>query len=298
MEVEVTMNTYKKSICYSGYRENQSPGLKIYPSEREILEDLTILIKDGYEQIRLYDPSEHAKRTLNVIKDNQLPIKVMLGMDLDGEVINYNVGWGEPLKTKDIIQNKKNNQKQLDALIELSNAYPDIINYVSAGNENTSSWNPKMVSVTEMAKYIKILKKNVKQPVTFCEGAYFWNTEALPLVEEVDFLSIHIYPFWQRKPIEEALQYTIEFFEATKENIPSKPIVITEAGWPTKSNLEDTYTNNEVHKAYIEGLDEWAKRENVLIYYFEAFDEPWKGSGSNAEPEKHWGLYDVNRNKK
>ena len=59
--------------------------------------------------------------------------------------------------------------------------------------------------VTEMSKYIKILKKHIKQPVTFCEGAYFWNTSALPLVEDVDFISIHIYPFWQRKKIEEAL---------------------------------------------------------------------------------------------
>lgn len=292
------MNQFKKSICYSGYRENQSPGLKIYPSETEILEDLLILIKDGYEQIRLYDPSTHAKRTLEVIKKHDLPIKVMLGMDLDGEVINYNVGWGEPLKTKDIIQNKKNNQAQLDLLIKLANDYESIINYVSAGNENTSDWNPRMVAVPEMSKYIKILKKHIKQPVTFCEGAYFWNTSALPLVEDVDFVSIHIYPFWQRKKVEEALAYTIEFFEATKENIPSKPIVITEAGWPTHSNLEDDYTNVEVQKAYILSLEAWAKKEDVLVYYFEAFDEPWKGSGSNAEPEKHWGLYKVDRNRK
>ena len=175
------MQKFVKSICYSGYRENQSPGLKIYPSEAEVKEDLTILINDGYKQIRLYDPSEHALRTLEVIRKENLPLKVMLGMDLDGEVINYNVGWGEPLKTKDVIQNKKNNQKQLERLIELANEYKDIINYVSAGNENTSDWNPKMVAVSEMAKYITILKKSVEQPVTFCEGAYFWNTSAMPL---------------------------------------------------------------------------------------------------------------------
>jgi len=31
---------------------------------------------------------------------------------------------------------------------------------------------------------------------------------------------------------------------------------------------------------------------------FEAFDEPWKGSGDPAEPEKHWGLFTVDRRPK
>lgn len=288
---------YKKSICYSGYRLNQSPITKVYPSKQEILEDLQILIKDGYSQIRMYDPGMHARLTLEVIKEHNLPIKVMQGMDLDGEVINYNVGWGEPLKTKDIIQNKKNNLKQLDALIELANQYEDIINYVSAGNENTSDWNPKMVAVETLAKYIRTLKEKVKQPVTFCEGVYFWNTHCLPLVNEVDFVSIHIYPFWLRKTHEEALESTILAFEATKENITTKPIIITEAGWPTKSSLGD-YTSNSFHKKYVEGLEAWAKKNDVLLYMFEAFDEPWKGSDKPDEPEKHWGVYDLNRFKK
>ena len=28
---------------------------------------------------------------------------------------------------------------------------------------------------------------------------------------------------------------------------------------------------------------------------FEAFDEPWKGSPDPLEPEKHWGLFTVER---
>jgi exo-beta-1,3-glucanase (GH17 family) len=31
---------------------------------------------------------------------------------------------------------------------------------------------------------------------------------------------------------------------------------------------------------------------------FEAFDEPWKGSGEPNEPEKHWGFYYVDRSPK
>ena len=31
---------------------------------------------------------------------------------------------------------------------------------------------------------------------------------------------------------------------------------------------------------------------------FEAFDEPWKGSPDPMEPEKHWGLFNVERTPK
>jgi hypothetical protein len=31
---------------------------------------------------------------------------------------------------------------------------------------------------------------------------------------------------------------------------------------------------------------------------FEAFDEPWKGSPDPMEPEKHWGLFTVERHPK
>ena len=42
----------------------------------------------------------------------------------------------------------------------------------------------------------------------------------------------------------------------------------------------------------------WAEKEQVLVYYFEAFDENWKGSDDPLEPEKHWGLYRADRTPK
>ena len=42
---------YGKAICYSGYREGQSPD-GVMPTKAEIKEDLEILAADGYRYIR------------------------------------------------------------------------------------------------------------------------------------------------------------------------------------------------------------------------------------------------------
>jgi exo-beta-1,3-glucanase (GH17 family) len=42
----------------------------------------------------------------------------------------------------------------------------------------------------------------------------------------------------------------------------------------------------------------WAQEQGVPLFWFSAFDEPWKGSDHPDEIEKHWGLYDVDRRPK
>ena len=66
-----------KAICYSGYREGQSPRTEDYPTYDQIKEDLFIL-HENWSYIRLYDCSQHAQTTLQVIEDHDLNLKVML----------------------------------------------------------------------------------------------------------------------------------------------------------------------------------------------------------------------------
>ncbi len=49
---------------------------------------------------------------------------------------------------------------------------------------------------------------------------------------------------------------------------------------------------------YYRELTGWARERDVLTFVFEAFDEPWKGSPDPLEPEKHWGLFTVDRRPK
>ena len=294
------MFSYKRAICYSGYRENQSPITKVYPTYDEVLEDLKILEKE-YDYIRMYDPYNHARTVLEVIRNENINLKVMLGMDLAAEYSNANCPWlKQNLSIEEINRNIEHNNESLRLLIELANKYEDEIIFLAAGNEARPSWGDNLVTNERIVYFINELKKNCKQPVSYCEGWDLWVGQIDPILDAVDFLSIHIYPMWNKVSIKDAVNYTIEKFEEV-QNYTNKPCIITEMGWATSSNnnemiIEEANASNQ--KIYIEEFNKYLIKNNKLGFYFEAFDEPWKGGNNPIEAEKNWGLYYVNRTKK
>ena len=58
---------FGNAICYSGYREEQSPLNQTYPSYEQICEDLGIL-EGNWQYLRLYDCSRHAELVLEARK--------------------------------------------------------------------------------------------------------------------------------------------------------------------------------------------------------------------------------------
>jgi exo-beta-1,3-glucanase (GH17 family) len=128
-----------------------------------------------------------------------------------------------------------------------------------------------------------------------------WLSYLKPLAEVVDFISIHTYPVWEYKHIHESIEYTMANYQAVADLYPNKAIVITEAGWATNSNgigIHPEHVNEVNQKVYFEDLMDWSHKHQILIYFFEAFDEKWKGSSHPLEPEKHWGVFRADRTPK
>jgi exo-beta-1,3-glucanase (GH17 family) len=288
------------SICYSGYRDGQDPRLGIFPSYAEVKEDL-LLLADNWSFLRIYDCSKHAEIVLDVIETEKLAFHVMLGVDMAAEVSNPNCPWGAHFSDEKLAENKQHNSDQIDQLIALSAQYPKSVFSVSVGNEASVEWTDHMVPVDSLVNYVQRIKANIAQPVTFCENYVPWTNKLAPLVEVLDFISIHTYPVWEFQSIDNALEYTISNYNQVLACHPDKPIVITEAGWTTQSNgrgIESWNASEELQTAYYAQLLEWTTQERILTFVFEAFDEPWKGSDDPQEPEKHWGLFKVDRKPK
>ena len=289
-----------KAICYSGYRDGQSPETDELPTYDQVKQDLLIL-KDEWQSLRLYASDEHSKTVLDVISKEKMSFDVMLGAYIIAEMSNPECPWGADYSEEQLQENKQHNQQEITKLIALANTYKDIVSSVSIGNEASVSWTDHLVPTESLVDYAKQIKSSVSQPVTFCENYVPWLDKLKPLVDEIDFISIHTYPVWEYKSIQEGLAYTIENYNAVAQAYPDVQVVITEAGWATNSNGLgiDTDKVNEVYqKQYYQQLMDWAEQEQVLVYFFEAFDESWKGSCDPLEPEKHWGLYKTDRSPK
>ncbi len=289
-----------RSVCYSGYRHGQSPAEGIYPSYEEIKEDL-LLLKNDWAYLRLYDCSLHAETVLQVIREEKLPFKVMLGANLRAERNNFGCPWGTTLCEAELQLNERENLEEIRRMVALSNAWPEIIFALSAGNEATVDWTDHYVPVEQVIRYIRILKAETRHPLTFCENYVPWIHKLRPLAEELDFISIHTYPVWEHKHIHEAMEYTRQNFQSVAESYPDKAVIISEAGWATQSNgrgIDPSNVSEELQSVYIHDLLQWTEREEIMTFVFEAFDEPWKGSPEALEPEKHWGLFTVDREPK
>lgn len=288
-----------KAICYSGFREGQMPGGK-FPTYEEVKEDLLILHKH-WKYLRLYDCDEHAEIVLNVIQKENFDFKVMLGAYIVAEANNYGCPWGGAYPEGQLEKNKATNVAQIKKLIRFANQYPAIIFSLSAGNEACVDWTDHYVPVESVINYVKMIKEGARQPVTFCENYLPWLDKLKDLVQVVDFISIHTYPVWEYKNIHEALEYTKQNYYAVADTYPTKPVVITEAGWTTFSNGKGICPSNvseEHQRMYYNDLITWCEETYILTFVFEAFDEPWKGSNESLEPEKHWGLFKADRTPK
>ena len=123
--------------------------------------------------------------------------------------------------------------------------------------------------------------------------------EGARLAAEVDFLGVHTYGLWEGRGIEEGMSFTIETLEQVREALPDTPMAILEAGWATTASEFGERAGEEQQKRYYNELKDWAKANNTTVFFFEAFDEPWKGNPDNADgAEKHWGLFFVDRTPK
>jgi len=292
------------ALAYSGFREGQHPDRgdgAANPSREEIHEDLRILADAGFRLIRMYDSGENTRTTLELIREHDLPIKVMVGAWLSAEVSNHEgCAWlHEPMPEEVLAEGRKRNPEEIERAIELANAYPKIVIAVNVGNEMLVDWNDHMVPLEKVIRYVRRVREAIEQPVTVAENYAWWIKSGKPLAAELDFIGVHTYPVWEGRSIDEGLSYTLENIAGVHAALPDAKIAILEAGWATTASEFGARAGEEQQFRYYNEMRAWAVSTNTTVFFFEAFDEPWKGDPNNAlGAEKHWGLWFVDRTAK
>jgi len=145
------------------------------------------------------------------------------------------------------------------------------------------------------------------------------------LIRAVDYISMHTYPmhdtyyqpeFWVEPEGQEGMtdlekidasmvrakEYAMAQYQSVKDYMKSigvdKPIHIGETGWASVSTghygAKASRASDEYKEAlFYQLMRDWTNEAGMSCFYFEGFDEPWKGGDNSGNSEKHFGLFTV-----
>ncbi|EWY42723.1 glycoside hydrolase [Skermanella stibiiresistens SB22] len=262
-----------QSVSFAPFRDGQSPLTRVYPTPEQVEEDLALL-KDEVMAVRTYTSREGLENVPPLAR--KYGLKVMQG------------SWIGP-KT-DL------NEEEVSEQIRLANTYPDVIDKVIVGNEVLLR-NDR--TVDQLIEYIRRVKSQVKQPVTYAD-VWEWWLKYPQVADEVDFITIHLLPYWEDVPtsVEDAEQRILDAYREIHERFPGKPILVGEVGWPTAGRSRGPAKTGLVDKAkFINQFVRMAEREGFQYNIVEAFDQGWK-SANEGTVGANWGLFSTERERK
>ena len=152
-----------------------------------VLQDLELLVQGDFRLIRLFDSTDKVARlTLQVIRDNELDMKVQLGAYIHSESSPY---------ISDAVREEHRvlNRAEVERAITLANEFTDIVLAVSIGNETMVYWSFVPSSPEIMAAYIAEVRGQITQPVTTDDNWAFWANAPKIITDIVDFAALHTY---------------------------------------------------------------------------------------------------------
>ncbi len=184
------------------------------------------------------------------------------------------------------------NEREIRSVIDLARRNSNVSSIV-VGNETVYRDD---VKIADLIQYIQRVKRAVSVPVTTGEIWSVWRDHP-ELVSAVDYIAVHILPYWEGVPEKSAVDAAIGGYETLRRLYPGKRIVIAEFGWPSAGyNFKDA-TPGRIEQAVV--LRDFVSRAEAFgIDYniVEAIDQPWKIFEGGVGP--YWGMFDAARQPK
>ncbi|HJV24352.1 MAG TPA: glycosyltransferase [Aromatoleum sp.] len=253
-------------LTYSGYRPGQGPAQHRYPSPDEIAQDMALLA-----------PHTHRIRTYTSTEGPDVPaLAARYGLDVMAGA------W--------LGKDKAANERELKGLIRQARGYPNVSRLI-VGNEVMLR---EEMTEAELIAAVDRVRRHTRQPVSVADTWGIW-LEHPKLAAHVDFIAIHILPYWEGVAIEDAAAYTLKQLQLLRTAYPKKPIVITETGWPSRGHVEnEAHPTPQAQARYLREFLPQARALGIDYYVIEAFDGQWKRD-EEGRPGPYWGLFDAFR---
>lgn len=265
-------NKYLKSgmhgLCFSPYLANQGPGTLV--TEEQIRTRLEI-IRPFTNWIRVFSCTDGNEQIPAIAKEYGL--KVLAG------------AW--------LSENKEINEEEISNLIQIARA--GNADLLAVGNEVLYR---EELEEAELLEYINRVKKEANGlPVGYVD-AYYEFVNRPNITEACDVIYANCYPFWEGCQIDYSLLYIKDMFNRAVKAANGKRVIITETGWPSKgSAFESSVPSLQNAFNYFINVQQWAKEDNIELFYFSGFDELWKVD-VEGDVGAFWGIWDENGNLK
>ena len=270
-----------RSVSFAPYRPGQSPLTRSCPTPDQIEEDLKRL-QGKVQAVRTYSSGENLETVPQ--RAGKYGLKVWHGAWLN--------------------DNDKENLEQINLLIDHANKYKDTVERVIVGNEVLLR---KELTPQQLRGYIRQVKQRVSQPVTYADVWEFWLRNP-SLADDVDFITIHILPYWEDEPIGmdrrepdgklSIEKHIVDIYNKVQARFPGKTIVIGETGWPSDGRMRSDARPGRVEQVrYFSTFRSIADREKFDYNIVEAFDQYWKARQEGTVGAR-WGLLDAQRRDK
>jgi cellulose synthase/poly-beta-1,6-N-acetylglucosamine synthase-like glycosyltransferase/exo-beta-1,3-glucanase (GH17 family) len=114
---------------------------------------------------------------------------------------------------------------------------------------------------------------------------------AARLVSTLDFVAVHVLPYWGGIPAEDAVNRTADIYWDLREKFKGKRIVIAEFGWPSSGYNRRAAMPGRFEQAEImRGFVARASKDGIDYNLIEAYDQPWKTIEGSVGA--YWGVFD------
>lgn len=194
-------------LAYNGFQRWESPLSRQFPSDAALKADL-VQLAGLSKRLRTYSASE-------------LPGLPALAAE-QGFTLSAGV-W--------LDQRRDNNERELAAIVAATRQHP-AIDRVIAGNETLLRDEMKPA---ELHAYLDRLRAALQVPVSTAEPWHVWLKQP-ELADHVDFITVHLLPYWEGLPADRAVDYALERYAEVRERFPGKKVVIGEIGWPSNGD--------------------------------------------------------------
>jgi len=255
-------------ICFSPYGPEQKPGEPIRPTQiRERLE----IVRPHTQWIRSFSCTEGNELIPQIAKE--MGFQTLVGAWLGKEPAI--------------------NRTEIENLIQIANeGHADI---VAVGNEVLYR---KDFEEIELLDYIRQVKSALTDTPVGYVDAYYHFEKHPALTEACDVILANCYPFWEGCDIDYSLLYMKEMYRRAQKAANGKKVLITESGWPSAGTPFGSAVPSVEHAMrYFINAQEWARQEEIELFYFSSFDEAWK-IDAEGDVGAYWGIWDTHGNQK